>query len=114
MMEMRNPAGSLKDRLGVALIEDAERRGVLRPGMTIVEATGGNTGWSLLRRSATHRVGNRRAAGDREPNHRRDDLRYRRTLRFVGTLRGSLGKLSGCHNEPPALFAKYAFIVSCQ
>ena len=46
-LEMRNPAGSVKDRLGVALIEDSERRGVLRPGMTIVEATGGNTGIGL-------------------------------------------------------------------
>ena len=46
-LEMRNPAGSVKDRLGVALIEDAERRGVLKPGMTIVEATGGNTGIGL-------------------------------------------------------------------
>lgn len=46
-LEMRNPCGSIKDRIGVALIEDAERRGVLRPGMTIVEATGGNTGIGL-------------------------------------------------------------------
>ncbi len=46
-LEMRNPAGSVKDRLGVALIEDAERRGVLKAGMTIVEATGGNTGIGL-------------------------------------------------------------------
>jgi cysteine synthase A len=46
-LEMRNPAGSVKDRLGVALIEDAERRDVLKPGMTIVEATGGNTGIGL-------------------------------------------------------------------
>jgi cysteine synthase A len=46
-LEMQNPCGSVKDRLGVALIEDAERRGVLRPGMTIVEATGGNTGIGL-------------------------------------------------------------------
>jgi cysteine synthase len=46
-LEMRNPAGSVKDRLGVALIEDAERRGVLKPGMIIVEATGGNTGIGL-------------------------------------------------------------------
>jgi cysteine synthase len=46
-LEMRNPCGSVKDRLGVALIEDAERRGVLRPGMTIIEATGGNTGIGL-------------------------------------------------------------------
>lgn len=46
-LEMRNPCGSVKDRLGVALVEDAERRGVLRPGMTIVEPTGGNTGIGL-------------------------------------------------------------------
>ena len=46
-LEMRNPCGSVKDRLGVALIEDAERRGLLRPGMTLVEATGGNTGIGL-------------------------------------------------------------------
>jgi cysteine synthase A len=46
-LEMRNPCGSVKDRVGVALIEDAERRGILRPSMTIVEATGGNTGIGL-------------------------------------------------------------------
>ena len=46
-LEMRNPCGNVKDRLGVALIEDAERRGVLRPGMTLVEPTGGNTGIGL-------------------------------------------------------------------
>jgi len=46
-LEMRNPCGSVKDRVGVALIEDAERRGILRPGMTLVEATGGNTGIAL-------------------------------------------------------------------
>ena len=39
-LEMRNPCGSVKDRVAVALIEDAERRGVLRPGMTLIEATG--------------------------------------------------------------------------
>lgn len=46
-LEMRNPCGSVKDRVGVALIEDAERRGALQPGMTLVEATGGNTGIGL-------------------------------------------------------------------
>lgn len=46
-LEMRNPCGSVKDRLGVALIESAERQGVLRAGMTLVEATGGNTGIGL-------------------------------------------------------------------
>jgi cysteine synthase A len=46
-LEMRNPCGSVKDRVGVAMINDAERTGVLRPGMTLVEATGGNTGIGL-------------------------------------------------------------------
>jgi cysteine synthase A len=46
-LEMRNPCGSVKDRLGAALIDDAERRGVLKPGATLVEPTGGNTGIGL-------------------------------------------------------------------
>jgi cysteine synthase A len=51
-LEMRNPCGSVKDRLGTALIEDAERRGVLRPGATLVEPTGGNTGIGLAMAAA--------------------------------------------------------------
>jgi cysteine synthase A len=46
-LEMQSPCGSVKDRVGVALIEDAERRGILEPGMTLIEATGGNTGIGL-------------------------------------------------------------------
>ena len=46
-LEMRNPAGSVKDRLALALMDDAERRGVLRAGTTLVEPTGGNTGLGL-------------------------------------------------------------------
>lgn len=45
--EYVNPGGSVKDRIGTAIIEDAERRGVLRPGGTIVEGTSGNTGVGL-------------------------------------------------------------------
>ena len=46
-LDMQNPGGSVKDRLGLALIEAAERSGRLRPGGTIIEATGGNTGIGL-------------------------------------------------------------------
>ena len=46
-LESFNPGGSVKDRLGIALVEDAERSGALRPGGTIVEATSGNTGMGL-------------------------------------------------------------------
>jgi cysteine synthase A len=46
-VESRNPCGSVKDRVGVALVEDAERRGLLRPGARLVEPTSGNTGIAL-------------------------------------------------------------------
>ncbi|MEZ0216562.1 MAG: cysteine synthase A [Rariglobus sp.] len=46
-LESRNPGGSVKDRIAAAMVDDAERRGVLRPGATIVEPTSGNTGIGL-------------------------------------------------------------------
>ena len=45
--EHLNPGGSVKDRIARAIVDDAEARGVLRPGMTLVEATAGNTGMGL-------------------------------------------------------------------
>src|SRR5215210_2531685 len=45
--EFFNPAGSVKDRLAISIIEGAERRGELKPGQTVVEATSGNTGIGL-------------------------------------------------------------------
>jgi cystathionine beta-synthase len=46
-LESQNPGGSIKDRIGLAMIEAAERSGALRPGATLVEATAGNTGLAL-------------------------------------------------------------------
>src|ERR1700716_2637002 len=45
--EAFNPLSSVKDRLAIAIIEDAERTGALKPGQTVVEATSGNTGIAL-------------------------------------------------------------------
>jgi cystathionine beta-synthase len=45
--EFLNPGGSVKDRIAKAIVDDAERRGILRPGATLVEATAGNTGVGL-------------------------------------------------------------------
>jgi cysteine synthase A len=46
-LESQNPGGSVKDRIALAMVEDAERQGRLRPGMTLVEPTSGNTGIGL-------------------------------------------------------------------
>ncbi len=57
-LESQNPGGSIKDRVGVAMIDGAERDGRLRPGGTVVEATAGNTGLglALVARAKGYRV----------------------------------------------------------
>ena len=51
-VEYFNPGGSVKDRIALAMIEDAEKRGILKPGATIIEPTSGNTGVGLALVSA--------------------------------------------------------------
>ena len=46
-LERANPGGSIKDRIALAMIEDAEKKGILKKGMTIIEPTSGNTGVGL-------------------------------------------------------------------
>ena len=57
-LESQNPGGSIKDRIGRSMIEGAERRGELKPGGTVVEATAGNTGLglALVARAKGYRV----------------------------------------------------------
>lgn len=51
-LERANPGGSIKDRIGLAMIEDAERRGLINKDTTIVEPTSGNTGIGLAMAAA--------------------------------------------------------------
>ena len=46
-LESQNPGGSIKDRIGLKMIEDVEQAGLIKPGTTLVEGTAGNTGLGL-------------------------------------------------------------------
>ena len=65
-IEAFNPMGSVKDRLALGVIEDAERSGALKPGQTVIEATSGNTGAAAVnvRFDLRHTIGAVEPAGD--------------------------------------------------
>jgi cystathionine beta-synthase len=74
-LEMLNPGGSVKDRIGLAMIEDAEQRGLLKPGGTIVEPTSGNTGVGLAIAAALKGYRLVCTMADKQSQEKRDILR---------------------------------------
>ena len=74
-MEHLNPGGSVKDRIGLRMIEDAERKGLLRPGGTIVEPTSGNTGVGLAIAAAIKGYRIVCTMADKQSQEKRDLLR---------------------------------------
>ena len=75
-LELCNPSGSLKDRVALHMIEQAERRGELRPGMTLVEATSGNPGIALGMAAAVKGYGLKIFMSEAKTVERRKMLRY--------------------------------------
>ena len=74
-MEHLNPGGSVKDRIGLRMIEDAERKGLLKPGGTIVEPTSGNTGVGLAIAAALKGYRIVCTMADKQSQEKRDLLR---------------------------------------
>src|SRR5260221_6346344 len=74
-LEMLNPGGSVKDRIGLAMIEDAEKRGLLKPGGTIVELTSGNAGVGLAIAAALKGYRLVCTLPDKQSQEKRDILR---------------------------------------
>src|SRR6202158_787313 len=70
-----NPGGSVKDRIGLRMIEDAERKGLLKPGGTIVEPTSGNTGVGLAIAAAIRGYRLVCTMADKQSQEKRDLLR---------------------------------------
>ncbi|HFC11940.1 MAG TPA: pyridoxal-phosphate dependent enzyme, partial [Anaerolineae bacterium] len=74
-LEMLNPGGSIKDRIGKYMIEDAERTGRLLPGGTIVESTSGNTGVGIAMSAAIRGYHCIFVMADKQSSEKRDVLR---------------------------------------
>ena len=81
-VEYLNPAGSMKDRVALNIVRDAEQRGMLGPGGTIIEATSGNTGAGLAMVAATRGYKCIFVMPDKMSEEKRQNLRALRQLHF--------------------------------
>jgi cysteine synthase A len=103
-MESRNPCGSVKDRIGIAMVEDAERRGLIRPGATLIEPTTGNTGVALAFVAASRGYKLLVAMPERMSKERVSLLRYlgAQVITTPGTLmRGAVARAQELVREIP-------------
>src|SRR5260370_27441599 len=73
--EFTNPGGSVKDRIGITMIDDAEKKGLLKPGGTIIEGTSGNTGMGLALVAAVRRYKCVFTTTDKQSNAKSDLLK---------------------------------------
>jgi len=107
-MESFNPAGSVKDRIGVAMIEAAERDGKLLPGMTILEPTSGNTGIALAFVAAAKGYPCILVMPDTMTIERRNLLKAygAQVVLTPGAegMKGAIGKASAIYNEAPSKY----------
>jgi cysteine synthase len=103
-LESRNPCGSVKDRIGVAMVLEAERKGELKPGATIIEPTSGNTGIALAFVAASRGYRLIVTMPDRMSSERASLLRYlgAEVVTTPGTLmRDAVAKAEALKKEIP-------------
>src|SRR3954462_454044 len=110
-IEAFNPLGSVKDRLALGVIEDAEQRGVLKPGQTVIEATSGNTGIGLAMVCA--QKGYPLVVTMAEPF----SVERRKLMRFLGAkviVTPAAGRAVGMVRKANALAAKHGWFLTRQ